>query len=204
MFLANRLHKIIFISVIGLIVLSVTTFITLSILRARKKAGSTNSPGFTKVNQSSEIKLEVPKISAPKFKKVRLYFVSPETSELVVEERDIELSEDYMGSLKQVLNKLIEGSATGMLNSIPKGTKLREVFFKEIESNRGCVYVDFSENLSKSHIGGVTGELLTIQSIIKTLQANFPEILKVQILIDVKDVDTIAGHIDISQPLSIE
>jgi spore germination protein GerM len=155
--------------------------------------------------ESSDLETEViSKSSAPKSQKIRLYFISPEKSELVAEERDIELSKDYIESLKQVLNKLIEGSATGLLNPIPKGAKLREVFFEEIESKDGYVYVDFSENLSKSHIGGVTGELLTIQSTIKTLQANFPEIQKVQILIDGKDVDTVAGHIDISRPLSTE
>ncbi|MBC8230496.1 GerMN domain-containing protein [bacterium] len=193
MFLTTRLYKIIFISVIALIVLFATTFISLSILRSKQKPNPTDSADLT-----AKI---ISRTSAPKLKKIRLYFVRQETSELVAEEREIELSNDYIESLKRVLNKLIEGSATSMLNPIPKGTKLREVFF---EPKRGYVYVDFSENLSKSHIGGVTGEHLTIQSIIKTLQANFPEIQKVQILIVGKDVDTIAGHIDISQPLSIE
>ena len=191
----NRLYKVIFISVIGLIVLVVTTFISLSSLRSKRESGAIDS---------ADLKTEiVSRTNAPKSQKVRLYFLSPETSELVAEERDIELSRDYIESLKQVLSKLIEGSATGMLNSIPKGTKIREVFWEDIEPKLGYVYVDFFETLSKSHIGGVTGELLTIQSIVKTLQANFAEIQQVQILIDGKEVDTLAGHIDISQPLSI-
>ena len=192
MFSATQFYKIIFISVIGLIALFAIIFIPLSIVKYKQKPNLTDSvDSITKISRTS----------APKFKKIRLYFVSPETSELVAEERDIELSKDYIESIKNVLNKLIEGSATGMLNPIPRGTTLREVFFEE---KPGYVYVDFSETLSKSHPGGVTGELLTIQSIIKTLQANFAEIQKVQILIDGKDVNTIAGHIDISQSLSVE
>jgi spore germination protein GerM len=183
----------IFISVIGLIVLFAIIFIPLYILKSKQQPKSTSSVSVTTEITSGT--------NAPKFQKIRLYFLNPETSELVAEERDIELSRNYIESIKQVLNKLIAGSATGMLNPIPKGTKLREVFW---EQKHGYIYVDFSEALSKSHIGGVTGELLTIQSIIKTLQANFHEITKVQILIDGKDANTIAGHIDISQPLSIE
>ena len=193
MFSTTRFYKIIFISIIGLIVLFAIIFIPLLLLRSKQEPNPTDSADLT-----TKI---ISRTSAPKSKKIRLYFVNMETSELIAEERDIELSKDYIESLKRVLNKLIEGSATGMLNPIPKGTKLREVFF---EQKLGYVYVDFSETLSKSHIGGVTGELLTIQSIIKTLQVNFPEIRKVQILIDGKDVNTIAGHIDISQPLFIE
>ena len=192
MFSSTRFYKIIFISAIGLVALFTVIFISLSVIRSKQKPNLTDSvDSATKISRTS----------APKFKKIRLYFVSPETSELVAEERDIELSKDYIESIKKALNKLIEGSATGLLNPIPRDITLREVFFEE---KPGCVYVDFSETLSKSHPGGATGELLTIQSIIKTLQANFSEIQKVQILIDGKDVNTIAGHIDISQPLSTE
>ncbi|HIE28664.1 TPA: spore gernimation protein [Candidatus Poribacteria bacterium] len=190
---ATKFYKTIFISVIGFIVLFAIIFIPLYLLKFKREHKPTPSADLTTKITS--------RTNAPKFQKIRLYFLNSEKSELVAEERDIELSRDYIESIKQVINKLIEGSATGMLNPIPKGTKLREVFF---EQKRGYVYVDFSEALSKSHIGGVTGELLTIQSIIKTLQANFHEIKEAQILIDGKDVDTIAGHIDISQPLSIE
>ena len=185
--------KIIFISLVGLIVVFAIIFIPLYILKSKHEPNPTNSVALTTKITS--------RTNAPKFQKIRLYFLNPETSELVAEERDFELSRDYIESIKQVINKLIDGSATGMLNPIPKGTKLREVFF---EPKRGYLYVDFSEALSKAHIGGVTGELLTIQSIIKTLQANFHEIKEVQVLIDGKDVNTIAGHIDISRPLSIE
>lgn len=192
MFSSTRFYKIIFISAIGLVALFTVIFISLSVIRSKQKPNLTDSvDSATKISRTS----------APKSKKFRLYFVRPETSELVAEERDVESSKDYVESVKKVLNKLIEGSATGLLNPIPRDTTLREVFFEE---KLGYVYVDFSETLSKSHPGGVTGELLTIKSIIKTLQANFPEIQKVQILIDGKDVNTIAGHIDISQPLSVE
>ena len=75
---------------------------------------------------------------------------------------------------------------------------MREVFLDE----KGCAYVDFSRAISEKHLGGTSGELATIASIVNTLAANFPEeIRKVRILIDGKEARTIAGHIDISRPI---
>ena len=50
--------------------------------------------------------------------------------------------------------------------------------------------------------GGSTGEILTIYSIVDTLTLNFPEIKDVQILVEGRKKDTIAGHIDITTPLA--
>jgi len=64
----------------------------------------------------------------------------------------------------------------------------------------GIAYIDLSSELRDDHPGGSTGELLTVYSLVLTL-TSFPEINKVQILIDGDSSETLVGHIDISTPL---
>ena len=70
--------------------------------------------------------------------------------------------------------------------------------------DQSTAYLDFSSHLTEAHIGGTTAELLTVTAILKTVHMNFREqIQKVQILIEGQEFDTIAGHVNISSPLSL-
>jgi hypothetical protein len=51
------------------------------------------------------------------------------------------------------------------------------------------------------HRGGSTQELLTVYSLVNTLTVNLPTIAAVQILIDGREADTLAGHVDLRRPL---
>ena len=44
-------------------------------------------------------------------------------------------------------------------------------------------------------------ELFTIYAIVNALTVNLPAVTRVQILIDGKEVDTLAGHVDLRHPL---
>ena len=75
-----------------------------------------------------------------------------------------------------------------------------------MEVANGVAYVNFSKELQTKHWGGSAGEIMTIWSLVASLtQAEPPEsaspISKVQILIEGKTVETLAGHYDISKPL---
>ena len=61
--------------------------------------------------------------------------------------------------------------------------------------------VDFSKELKTKHWGGSTGESMTIMSIVNSL-TELPGIEKVQILIEGQKEDTLAGHWDLSSPIS--
>jgi spore germination protein GerM len=64
------------------------------------------------------------------------------------------------------------------------------------------VRVNFNSALTKNHPGGSSAELMTVYSIVNTLTLNFPQIKRVQILIDGKPIETIAGHLSLREPLS--
>ena len=136
----------------------------------------------------------------PPLQQVKLIFFQPESLELVDISQELRLSHGKIERLKQIINALLEGSPPALINTIPKGTLLYEVYLDE----QSTAYLDFSGALSAAHIGGTTAELLTVQTILKTVRANFGEDIKnVQILIEGQEVDTIAGHVDISKPLSL-
>lgn len=97
---------------------------------------------------------------------------------------------------KKTIEKLIYISSENKYSfPIPKGTKLLGISLKE-----GIAYVNFSEEFKKNHPGGSLGELLTVYSIVNTL-TEFPEVKKVQILINGAVLETLVGHIDLTSPL---
>jgi spore germination protein GerM len=62
--------------------------------------------------------------------------------------------------------------------------------------------LDFSRELQTNHSGGSAGELLTVYSIVNTLAENIHGISRVQILVEGNEVETLAGHLDLREPLS--
>jgi len=69
-------------------------------------------------------------------------------------------------------------------------------------TERGDAFVDFSADITAGHPGGSLEETLTVYTVVDVLAVNLPAITHVQILVDGKEVDTLAGHVDLRQPLA--
>ena len=69
-------------------------------------------------------------------------------------------------------------------------------------TERGEAFVDFSGELVSRHSGGSTDEILTVYTIVDALTANLPAVTSVQVLVDGKQIETLAGHVDLSRPLA--
>ena len=125
---------------------------------------------------------------------IKVYYPDDNGMKLVAETRTVETTQD--GKYKATLESLLSGTkAKGMVNIIPKKAKLKSVKVKN-----GIATVDFSEDLVKNFAGGSTGEEMLAGSIVNTL-TEFPEVKSVQIIIEGKEVDSLAGHLDTSKPL---
>jgi len=59
--------------------------------------------------------------------------------------------------------------------------------------------VNLSGSFAANHPSGIETETLTVLSICATLHANFPRITSVRFLVDGKQVDTLAGHADLTR-----
>ena len=77
---------------------------------------------------------------------------------------------------------------------IGAGTEVRSVFLVD----PGGAVIDMNVAFADSHRSGVLVEELTVASLIHTVTANTPNILRVKILIDGKERETLAGHADLS------
>jgi len=79
-------------------------------------------------------------------------------------------------------------------HALGSGAEVRSVFLVD----PGVAVIDLNAAFADTHRSGVLVEELTVASLIHTISANTPGILKVKILVDGKDRDTLAGHVDLS------
>jgi len=77
---------------------------------------------------------------------------------------------------------------------LPPGYDIRSVYLVD----PGLAVIDLNAAFADGHRSGVLTEELTVASMIQTLSANIPGILKVKILVEGKQRDTLAGHADLS------
>jgi hypothetical protein len=77
---------------------------------------------------------------------------------------------------------------------LPPGSDIRSVYLVD----PGLAVIDINAAFADGHRSGVLVEELTVASLIQTLSANIPGILKVKILVEGKQRDTLAGHADLS------
>jgi len=130
--------------------------------------------------------------------KARLFYVSDDGERLVGVERDIAFGDGVTAQAREIVNAQIVPVAAPLVSAIPDGTALRALFVTE----RGEAYVDLSRPFAGSHWGGTTSELLSVYTIVDVLTENLPAITSVQVLVEGKEVDTLAGHVDLRRPLA--
>jgi spore germination protein GerM len=134
-------------------------------------------------------------------REITIYLYDSKTLKLVPLKKEIKITkwqelirkEDIIK--EAILTLLRTSKENNLLSPIPKGTRLLNLSIKN-----NIAYVSFSKELKNNHPGGSIGEILTVYSIVNTI-TEFPDIKKVQILIDGAILETLVGHLDISEPL---
>ena len=129
--------------------------------------------------------------------KARLFYVSEDGTRLASVERDIAYGEGAVEQAREIVAAQIAPVVEPLVSAVSPGTTLRAVFLTQ----SGEAYVDLSRELMTAHPGGTLNELLTIYTIVNALTVNLPAVTSVQVLVDGKEVETLAGHIDLRQPL---
>lgn len=130
--------------------------------------------------------------------KARLYYVSENGAHLTAIERDVAYGEGPAAQAQAIINAQIAPVTEPLVSAVPPGARLRALYVTE----RGDAYVDLSREVIAGHSGGSLDELLTVYTIVDVLTTNLPAITAVQVLVDGKEVETLAGHVDLRRPLS--
>ena len=130
-------------------------------------------------------------------KEVFLYFSDSEGEYLIGEKRKILKKNEAKEEAKETIVELIKGPKGKLIPTLPSRTKLLTLQIND----KGLAKVNFDPALSKDHPGGSSAEMMTVYSIVNSLALNFPQIKRVQILIDGKPIETITGHLSLRQPI---
>lgn len=127
--------------------------------------------------------------------KVKVYYPDDAGINLVGVSRTVEIQNDADKYSAAVNLLTVQPKEKDLTVIFPKHAKINSVTFKD-----GTAVVDFDKNITKGFVGGSTGEELLIGSVVRTL-TEFKEVKQVRFLIDSKEVETLSGHMDLSEPI---
>lgn len=144
--------------------------------------------------QGAEAEEQQPGDAQTEMREIVLYFADESNSHLEQEKRSIPKTE---GIARATIGELIFGpQSQGLMPTIPAATILEDINIRD-----GICTVDFSSELVDNHPGGAGNEELTVYSIVNTL-TQFPGVEQVRILVDGKEIASIAGHVDVSEAMA--
>ena len=126
-----------------------------------------------------------------------LYYIAEDGMALVGAQREVPFGEGLHEQARHILEAQLGPAPAPLASAIPDGTALRALYV----TDRGDAFVDLTVAARTKHTGGALDELFTVYAIVDSLTVNLPAITRVQILLEGKEVDTLAGHVDLRHPL---
>jgi len=135
-----------------------------------------------------------PPVTGPT-ERVTLYVAHDEDGTLRAQSAQIPMPSGRQQRAEELLRSLVSlYLEKNSPHAVGPGSEVRSVFLVD----PGLAVIDMNGAFADTHRSGVLVEELTVTSLIHTITANTPNILKVKILIDGKDRETLAGHADLS------
>jgi hypothetical protein len=128
-----------------------------------------------------------------------LFYVAEDGTALVTRTVEIPSEGDALTRARIVAQQQLAPPALPLISAFPAGTRLRAIYL----TAEGNAFVDLSQHVSAAHPGGSLDELFTVYALVNALVSNVQEIAAVQILIEGREVDTLAGHVDLRRPLGL-
>lgn len=107
---------------------------------------------------------------------------------------EVALSADPVQRSRQVLHALMEDPPTPQQRTVPPDATLLAFYILP----DGTAIADFSDSLSSDTPSGIASEAEAVNSIVRTLASNVASIRRLKILIHGQEVDTLAGHVDLT------
>ena len=173
--------------------------ITVPIIRRRMKRAA-RLQQQTEEQARRELTQAVPMNPRDPRVKAKLFWLSDAgNSVLAPVTVELPLSNDPVLRSKQVLNTLLAGPVDVELRTLPPDAVLLAFYVLP----DGTAIADFSEALATSIPSGIASEQLAVDSVARTLEANVPEVKRLRILIHGQEVETLAGHVDLTGTFAV-
>jgi len=129
---------------------------------------------------------------------VQLFYVGTDGRTLTSVEHEVAYAEGTTNQARAIMTAQLGEPPPSLVSAVPPGTALRAVFV----TDDGQAFVDLSREVVTAHPGGSTYERLTVYALVNALTVNLPAVHAVQLLVDGREVDTLAGHLDLRAPLT--
>jgi spore germination protein GerM len=181
--------------VVGLGIAVVSAAIYFPILRRRVKTAAKIAEPSEEQARRELTQAITPNASDPVVKVKMFWTSSEDESALAPVTIQLALSKDAALRAKQVINTLLAGPVDSDLRTLPPDAALLAFYLLP----DGTAVADFSEALATSTPSGIQSEQLAVDSIARTLEANVPTVKRLKILIHGQELDTLAGHVDLTQ-----
>src|SRR6266852_4890330 len=180
--------------VVGLGIAVVSAAIYFPILRRRvKTAAQIAEPSEEQARR--ELTQAITQNASDPVVKVKMFWTSSEDeSALAPVAIQLALSKDAALRAKQVINTLLAGPVDSDLRTLPPDAALLEFYLLP----DGTAIADFSEALATSTPSGIQSEQLAVDSIARTLEADVSQVQRMRILIHGQEIETLAGHLDLT------
>ena len=155
--------------------------------RMRGRAAMTSSP-------VADARPVAPPTSGPT-ERMTLYVAHDDAGVLRAEGANIPLPGTRQQRAEELLRALLEiYLSKDAPHVLAAGADVRAVYLVD----PGLAVIDVNAAFANGHRSGVLEEELTVMSMVQTLAANIPNVLRVKILVDGKERDTLAGHADLT------
>ncbi len=150
-------------------------------------------------NRTTDLRPLAPPVEGPT-ERVNVWMATDEDGELHLREVKSVLPEEPTARTRQVLHALFSAYLEKPSpHPIGEGTDVKDVYLLP----NGTLVLDFTAPLADEHRSGILVEDLTLMSILQTVASNVPNVSNVKILIDGKERDTLAGHVNLRQTFDL-
>lgn len=154
-------------------------------------------PGWLSRGPGAKAPGATPEASSERRIQATLFYVAEDGVALMPVSREVPYGATPAEQARQIIMAQVKAPPDGYVSAIPDGTAVRAVFL----SSNGELFVDLSPEVSHNHLGGSLDEALAVFAIVNAVTTNLPDVTAVQILVDGKEVDSLAGHIDLREPI---
>ncbi len=126
---------------------------------------------------------------------VTLFIPSSDQGVLIQEPHRLTLAAGNEDRIRQIFLALDESSGRAQSAAQPAGAELRSVFI----AADGTAYLDLSAGALPLFTPGIGSETQAIYSIVDSIAVNIPAVKRVRFLVQGQEVDTLDGHVDLTQ-----
>lgn len=127
--------------------------------------------------------------------RVTVFVAHDDPGDLQAQSISIPVETDRQQQAEAVLRGLIDiYAARNSPHLLAIGADVHDVFLFD----PGIAVVDLNSPFVDGQVSGIFSEELTIASLVQTLATNFQGLTRVKFLVDGKERDTLAGHVDLS------